>query len=284
MDCCPHHVKRDKTVGLRVKPSLIIRGIVGYIGKRQASPILVEGLRRLEYRGYDSAGIALLHGGHLVVQKKKGKIQEGLARLVDSNPHASLIGIGHTRWATHGPPCDENSNPHLDNSGRIAVVHNGVIENYDRLKDRLVAEGHQFLSATDTKVLSHLIGVHYEKVMSDQEPGRLAMGSDTHPLAQAVMAALKEVIGTYGIAVVCRDDPTVMVAARRGSPLLLGLGEGENFVASDASAIVSHTRQVVYLKDYEVATLTADAVKVDTLGDETAMFQINQIEFDAEQG
>lgn len=257
-------------------------GIIGYIGRRQASPILVEGLRRLEYRGYDSAGIAVETPQGLVVLKKKGKIQEGLGRLVEMTPPVGLVGIGHTRWATHGPPSDENSHPHLDATGRIAVVHNGVIENYDRLKERMVATGHVFLSQTDTEVLAHLIGEHYERVKREMETISPLQRSDTHPLAQAVMGALREVIGTYGVAVICADDPGVMVAARRGSPLLIGVGEGEHFVASDASAIVAHTRQVVYLKDYEVATVTADELRVDTLGDQTAMYQISQIEFGAE--
>src|SRR5204862_201544 len=139
-------------------------GIVGYVGKLQAAPILLEGLRRLEYRGYDSAGVSVLDGGgELVKSKKKGKIHEGLARILHTQPAAGQLGIGHTRWATHGPPSDENSHPHLDQSGRIAVVHNGVIENFDRLKERLLQAGHQFHSATDTEVLAHLIGHHYEK-------------------------------------------------------------------------------------------------------------------------
>ncbi len=249
-------------------------GIVGYVGKRIAGPILIEGLRRLEYRGYDSAGIACLDSGRLSVRKKSGKIEEGLAALVKNTPAPGRVGIGHTRWATHGPPTDSNSHPHLDRSGKVAVVHNGVIENYDRLKERLVADGHIFHSATDTEVLAHLIGKH------------LAAGAPvadgTHPLAAAVAAALREVIGTYGIAVVCEDYPGVMIGARRGSPLIIGVGEGENFLASDASAIVSHTRQVVYLNDYDVVTLTADEFAVTNLGTETAKVQISRIEFEAD--
>src|SRR6266516_2340932 len=139
-------------------------GIVGYVGKLQAAPILLEGLRRLEYRGYDSAGVSVLNGSELQTRKKKGKIDEGLARLLQSLPAAGQLGIGHTRWATHGPPSDENSHPHLDQSGRIAVVHNGVIENFDRIKERLTRAGHKFHSATDTEVLAHLIGDHYAKI------------------------------------------------------------------------------------------------------------------------
>lgn len=249
-------------------------GIVGYIGKRDATPILLEGLRRLEYRGYDSAGIALICDGQLKTRKKKGKIDDGLAKLIPEQPIHGTIGVGHTRWATHGPPSDENSHPHLDHSGRIAVVHNGVIENFDRLKERMLKSGHRFLSATDTEVLAHLIGEHYAKVKS--KPG------DIHPLTQAVMNALKEVIGTYGIGVVCQDYPGIMVGARRGSPLLVGVGEGEHFLASDASAVVAHTRSVAYLNDYDVATIEADRFDVVSLGSESAKVQISRLEFGAE--
>lgn len=249
-------------------------GIVGYIGKRDATPILLEGLRRLEYRGYDSAGIALVSDGQLKVRKKKGKIDDGLARLIPTQPIHGTVGVGHTRWATHGPPCDENSHPHLDHSGRIAVVHNGVIENFDSLKERMIRNGHRFHSATDTEVLAHLIGEHYGKVKGHKD--------GIHPLAQAVMNALREVIGTYGIAVVCVDYPELMVGARRGSPLLVGVGEGEHFLASDASAVVAHTRQVAYLNDYDVVTITPDRFDVTSLGNDTAKVQISQLEFGAE--
>src|SRR5690242_11521796 len=167
-------------------------GIIGYVGTKAAAPILVEGLRRLEYRGYDSSGLAVLDGAGLTLRKKKGKIDEGLAPLLQEQPAAGELGIGHTRWATHGPPCDENSHPHLDQSGKIAVVHNGVIENYDRLKERLIKAGHQFHSATDTEVLAHLIGECYANLKPD------AAAAGLHPLAQAVTQALREVIGTYG--------------------------------------------------------------------------------------
>lgn len=249
-------------------------GIVGYIGKRDATPILLEGLRRLEYRGYDSAGIALVSDGQLKIRKKKGKIDEGLARLIPAQPIHGIVGIGHTRWATHGPPCDENSHPHLDHSARIAVVHNGVIENFDTLKERMIRDGHKFHSATDTEVLAHLIGEHYGKVKGHKD--------GVHPLTQAVMNALREVIGTYGIAVVCVDYPDLMVGARRGSPLLVGVGEGEHFLASDASAVVAHTRQVAYLNDYDVVTITPDRFDVTSLGNDTAKVQISQLEFGAE--
>src|ERR1017187_7132329 len=249
-------------------------GIIGYVGKKAASPILLEGLRRLEYRGYDSAGIAVLDGGELLVRKKKGKIAEGLARLLKSEPVTGTLGIGHTRWATHGPPSDINSHPHLDQSGRIAVVHNGVIENYDALKQKLLATGHKFKSDTDTEVLAHLIGDYYEK--------RRGGKNGSNPLTQAVCEALREVIGPYGIAVICADQPDTIVGARRGSPLIIGIGKGENFLASDANAIVAHTKKVVYLNDYDVATITSERFDVLNLGTDTANVQISKLEFSQE--
>jgi len=249
-------------------------GIIGYVGKKAASPVLLEGLRRLEYRGYDSAGLAVLGDSDLLVRKKKGKIDEGIARELIANPAAGQIGIAHTRWATHGPPCDENSHPHLDGSGKIAVVHNGVIENYDQLKQRLLKRGHRFQSDTDTEVLAHLIGEHLAK--------RQGQNGESNPLTLAVCDALREVIGTYGIAVVGADYPGVIVGARRGSPLIIGIGEGENFLASDANAIVAHTRQVVFLNDYDVATVTGERFDVLNLGTETANVQISKLEFQAE--
>jgi glucosamine--fructose-6-phosphate aminotransferase (isomerizing) len=242
-------------------------------------PILLEGLRRLEYRGYDSAGVAVLDGAGLLVRKRKGKIDEGLARALQPEPPAGQVGIGHTRWATHGPPSDSNSHPHLDQSGKIAVVHNGVIENYDRLKEKLIKLGHTFQSETDTEVLAHLIGEHFQK--------HRGKNSDQNPLALAVSDALREVIGTYGIAVINAEQPDCIVGARRGSPLIIGIGNGENFLASDANAIVSHTRQVVYLNDYDVATITRDRYDVQNLGTDTANVQVSKLEFsseDAERG
>ena len=250
-------------------------GILGYVGKRAATPLIVEGLRRLEYRGYDSAGVAVLSGdGSLQIRKLKGKIESGLTPLLERDSPHGHTGIGHTRWATHGAPSDENSHPHLDQSGRIAIVHNGIIENYGRLRERLAAAGHQFKSATDTEVLAHLIGEHYEKL-------RTAPG-DEHPLIRAVTAALRGVIGTYGLGIVCCDFPDLIVGARRGSPLIVGVGDGENFLASDANALVAHTRQAVYLNDYDVVALTANDFQVTNLASETARAQIQQIEFEAE--
>ena len=274
-------------------------GIIGYVGKKAASPILLEGLRRLEYRGYDSAGVALVCGGDLLVRKKKGKIGEGLARLLKSEPVEGNLGIGHTRWATHGPPSDKNSHPQLDQSGKIAIVHNGVIENYDALKQRLLKAGHTFKSDTDTEVLAHLIGDYYEK---RQKPGsagvspasssagkfsthqRDAGAPSSNPLTQAVCDALREVIGTYGLAVISAGQPDTIVGARRGSPLIIGIGAGENFLASDANAFVgaAHTKKVVYLNDYDVATITPERFDVLNLGTDTANVQVSNLEFSQE--
>ena len=250
-------------------------GIIGYVGKKSATPVLLEGLRRLEYRGYDSAGLAVLAEDGLLVRKRKGKIDEGLAPLLQAQPVAGQVGIGHTRWATHGPPSDENSHPHLDQSGRIAVVHNGVIENYDRLKEKLLKAGHTFRSGTDTEVLAHLIGDYYQQ--------RRARNEDPRPLTAAVCEALREVIGTYGLVVMSLDQPDTLIGARRGSPLIIGIGDGEHFLASDANAIVAHTRQVVYLNDYDVATVTRERFDVQNLGTTTAQVQISQLEFGAEE-
>jgi glucosamine--fructose-6-phosphate aminotransferase (isomerizing) len=250
-------------------------GIIGYVGKKSASPIILEGLRRLEYRGYDSAGIVVMQNAALSAQKKQGKIDEGLAPLLKLKPLAGNLGIGHTRWATHGIPSDKNCHPHFDQTGRIAVVHNGVIENYDALKQKLLKAGHRFKSDTDTEVLAHLIGDHYE-----ERRGKNGANGDT--LTQAVCDALREVIGTYGLAVICADNPDLIVGARRGSPLIIGIGKDENFLASDANAIVAHTRKVVYLNDYDVATITPERFDVLNLGADTAKVQISNIEFSQE--
>ena len=271
-------------------------GIIGYVGKKSASPIILEGLRRLEYRGYDSAGIVVMSDAALTVQKKLGKIDQGLAPLLKTRPLAGQLGIGHTRWATHGIPSDKNCHPHFDQPGKIAVVHNGVIENYDALKQRLIRAGHTFKSDTDTEVLAHLIGDCYEKrrataggqassLTSFKPKPRQLNGLGTaaaETLTQAVCDALREVIGTYGLAVICADHPDLIVGARRGSPLIIGIGHDENFLTSDANAIVAHTRKVVYLNDYDVATITPERFDVLNLGADTAKVQISNLEFSQE--
>ncbi|HEY4417101.1 MAG TPA: glutamine--fructose-6-phosphate transaminase (isomerizing) [Verrucomicrobiae bacterium] len=262
-------------------------GIIGYVGKKSASPILLEGLRRLEYRGYDSAGVAVLEGERLAVRKKLGKIDEGIAHLLKAEPVSGHLGIAHTRWATHGVPADKNSHPHLDASGKIAVVHNGVIENYNLLKQKLLAAGHRFKSDTDTEVLAHLIGDHYLRRSGQKGEAWAKKEPSSSPLpvellAQAVSDALREVIGTYGLAVIGTDFPDVIIAARRGSPLIIGIGKGEHFIASDANAIVAHTKKVVYLNDYDVATIAPERFEVSNLGADTASVQISNLEFSQE--
>lgn len=243
-------------------------GIIGYIGKSEAAPILLEGLRRLEYRGYDSAGLATLNGG-LRIRKCKGRIAN-LAELIAREPICGSVGISHTRWATHGGVTDENAHPHFDESGKLVLVHNGVIENYQILKDQLSAEGHHFKSQTDTEVLAHLVGKHFDAIGG---------ATDRKRLVKAVRHALKEVTGTYGIAVMHEDVPEAIVGARRGSPLVLGIGKGENFLASDVSAIVGHTREAVYLRDYDIVCLDGDDFEISTLNGGASGFEVSTVEF-----
>ena len=240
-------------------------GIVGYVGPRIATPMLIEGLKRMEYRGYDSAGVALIGGDGVDMRRAKGKIA-ALETTVAARPIGGNVGIGHTRWATHGAPSEKNAHPQRDCGSTLAVVHNGIIENYSILRQRLIDTGHVFKSDTDTEVLAHLI----EEAMEGN-------------LEEAVMAALNLVEGTYGIAVISSLDPDKIVVARNGSPLLIGLGEGENFIASDVAAILQHTRQVVYLDDGEMAVLTADSYRVFDLDANDIPKGVNLIDWDLEQ-
>ena len=219
-------------------------GIVGYVGERKASGFLIEGLKRLEYRGYDSAGIAMSNGHGLETRKAKGKISN-LESVVNANPIAGSVGIAHTRWATHGQPNECNAHPHTDCTNTIAVVHNGIIENFSALRKMLQMQGHTFRSETDTEVLAHLVEAAFDGKLED-----------------AVIDALNLVQGTYGIAVISSRDPDKIVCARQGSPLLIGLGQGEYYVASDVAAILQHTRQVVYLDDGEMGVLTGKGYEV----------------------
>jgi glucosamine--fructose-6-phosphate aminotransferase (isomerizing) len=252
-------------------------GIVGYIGKNTAVPILLDGLRRLEYRGYDSAGVAVLDGGGIEVRKRIGRIAN-LAELIKESPPPGNVGISHTRWATHGGVTDANAHPHFDKSGRLTLVHNGVIENYAVLREQLISEGHTFLSQTDTEVLAHLVGKHYDAAaLGDKEAAHTKAR-----LVNAIRAALKQVVGTYGIVVMHQDLPETLVGARRGSPLVLGLGKGENFFASDVSAIVAHTREAIYLKDYDIAALTKDEFEITSLLGGTSGYEVSKVEFSEE--
>jgi glucosamine--fructose-6-phosphate aminotransferase (isomerizing) len=237
-------------------------GIVGYVGPREAAGILVEGLRRLEYRGYDSAGIAIVNGNGLEIRKAAGKLSSLEQQLAEAMPHGT-IGIGHTRWATHGAPTTPNAHPHTDQNERIAVIHNGIIENAGAIRKMLEKRGHTFQSDTDTEVLVHLVGEFYQ-------------GS----LEEAVATALREVDGAYGLAFISEDEPDVIVAARKGSPLLVGVGEGEYFIASDASPLLEHTRSVVYLDDGEMAILTRDGYRIRNLETDRIEKPVNQIEWD----
>ena len=244
-------------------------GIVGYVGNRPCADIILEGLRRLEYRGYDSAGVALIQDGQFAVWKKAGKVSDlvNLMKKESGRPTAN-VGMGHTRWATHGEPNETNAHPHMDCSGEIAVVHNGIIENYRAIKTKLEREGHTFKSATDTEVLAHLIEEFYK---------------DGGGLYQSVKRALREVQGTYGLVVLSTREPGKMIAARLGSPLIIGVGEGEHFVAADAAAVVDHTRQVVYLADREVAELDANGFRTTTVDDVKIDKQIQEVTFDLSQ-
>ncbi len=241
-------------------------GIVGYIGKKQASNILLEGLKRLEYRGYDSAGIAVIKNDKLIVKKAKGRISVLEERITDEYKNAT-IGIAHTRWATHGEPNETNAHPHTDDSGRIALVHNGIIENFASLRKYLESQGIKLVSETDSEVLAKLIGHFYK-------------GKN---LEQAVRNALSEVQGTYGIAVISSDCPDKIVAARKGSPLIVGIGNNEFIVASDASAIIEHTNQVVYLSDGELVTVSSDGFRTTTLDDVPVTKDIQQLEWKLEE-
>lgn len=228
-------------------------GIVGYIGSREAYPIIITGLKRQEYRGYDSTGIALINSDGLKVYKKKGKVQELEDSLIGKPLHAN-IGIGHTRWATHGEPSDVNSHPHQSNNGKLAMIHNGIIENYAQLKSELIKKGYSFKSETDTEVLVNFIEDIYKNADC--------------PLEEAVRIALKRVSGAYVILLLDEDNPDTIIAARKGSPLVIGIGKGEHFLGSDATPMLEYTKEVVYVNDYEIAIIKADELILKNLGNE----------------
>jgi len=239
-------------------------GIVAYIGPREAYPIILKGLKRLEYRGYDSAGVALLDGG-INVYKKKGRVAELEENVVGKNLHAH-IGIGHTRWATHGEPNDSNAHPHLSNSGRLAMIHNGIIENYAQLKQELTKKGYKFHSDTDTEVLLNFI----EDILLNNES----------TLEEAVRIALKRVVGAYVIVLIDKENPDTLVAARKGSPLVIGIGKNEHFLASDASPIIEYTKEVVYVNDYEIAIIKPDELILKNLGNEKQTPYITKLDME----
>jgi glucosamine--fructose-6-phosphate aminotransferase (isomerizing) len=242
-------------------------GIVGYVGKQSALPILIEGLKRLEYRGYDSAGIAVLDHGNLLIKKNVGKVAELEASLKNANICAT-IGIGHTRWATHGVPNEVNAHPHFDCNSKIALIHNGVIENFSALRTMLESQGHKFRSETDTEVLVHLIEEFYKTSFN---------------MELALKRALRKVTGTYGIIVISEYDPEKLFVARKGSPLVIGYGENEMLIASDASALVQHTRKVNYLEDGEIAILTSSSAVIKTLDDVEVERDAEELTFDLEE-
>lgn len=246
-------------------------GIVGYIGDKQAQDILIGGLSKLEYRGYDSAGIAVFNDGKINVEKKKGRIQN-LVDILDKNPLQGTIGIGHTRWATHGEPSDSNAHPHTSTDGNIAVVHNGIIENYMELKEMLIDEGHRFISDTDTEVIAHLINYYFQ---------------ETNDLFKAVQKASERLNGSYSIGIMSTDEPDKLIAIRKNSPLIVGLGEGENYIASDIPAILKHTRNIYLLDNDETAVLEKDKITVyNKQGEEVGkqVFRVDWDPGDAEKG
>ncbi len=228
-------------------------GIVGYIGKSEAYPIVIKGLRRLEYRGYDSTGVAIIQDGKLQVHKKKGKVAELEEAVLGKNMH-SHIAIGHTRWATHGEPSDRNAHPHLSNNGRLAMLHNGIIENYAPIKKELISKGYIFKSDTDTEVLLNFIQDIQDNNKCDLE--------------EALRIALKRIVGAYCILLIDQDDPETIIAARKGSPLVIGIGKDAHYLASDASPIIEYTKEVVYVNDYEIAIVRKDELILKNLGNE----------------
>jgi glucosamine--fructose-6-phosphate aminotransferase (isomerizing) len=249
--------------------SINMCGIVGYVGSREATPVLMNGLKRLEYRGYDSAGIAILHEGKIKMVKTKGRLAalEGKLNSVDLKGH---MGIGHTRWATHGEPSDANSHPHVSSGGKIAVVHNGILENYIKLKDFLISRGYNFQSETDTEVVANLIDYNYRD-----------------DLVKAVIETLNEMEGAYALGVICTDCPDEFVAARKDSPLIVGLGKDENYIASDIPAILEYTKNVIILEDREVVRISAGRAEIFNLLGERVYREVFHVDWDvasAEKG
>src|SRR5882724_7742325 len=239
-------------------------GIVGYTGPREAYPIIITGLKRLEYRGYDSTGVAMQNGG-LKIYKKKGKVAELENAIIGKNLHGH-VGIGHTRWATHGEPSDLNAHPHRSASGKLAIIHNGIIENYSQLKQELINKGYKFNSDTDTEVLLNFI----EEIKKNNQCS----------LEEAVRVALKRVTGAYVILLLDEDNPDTIIAARKGSPLVIGIGKGEHFLGSDASPMLEYTKEVVYVNDYELAIIKPDELILKNLGNEKITPYITRLDME----
>lgn len=245
-------------------------GIVGYVGKKQVVPILMDGLSKLEYRGYDSAGVAVMQDGEIKIKKSKGRLAVLQEKLDNGEPLSGVMGIGHTRWATHGEPSDTNSHPHLSRSGRFAVVHNGIIENYMKLRQMLINKGFEFISETDTEVIAQLVEYYYNG-----------------DIVETLTKVVERVEGSYALGILCADNPDSFVAVRKESPLIVGLGEGENFIASDVPAILAHTRDVYFLENDEIVLLDAENVKVYNLDGEEIKKEPYHVEWDisaAEKG
>ena len=243
-------------------------GIVAYIGHRDACPIILKGLKRLEYRGYDSAGVALLDGNkEMKVYKKTGKVSD-LENEIGNRDTSAFTGMGHTRWATHGEPNDRNAHPHLSGDGQFAIIHNGIIENYSSLKEMLIGRGHQFKSETDTEVLIHLIEEVYK--------------NNPVKFEEAVRMALTQVVGAYAIVILSKNDPNYLIGAKKGSPMVIGIGENEHFIASDATPIVEYTRNVVYIQDGEIAIIEGSNLTIKTIDNSIKTPYIQEIEFNLE--
>ena len=240
-------------------------GIVGYIGQNEALPVLVGGLKKLEYRGYDSSGVALIDNGKIEVVRASGKIS-ALEDKLKTHPVSGTIGIAHTRWATHGAPTEANAHPHMSFDGKISIVHNGIIENYAALKAKLISEGIQVKPETDTEVVAHLIARFYNG-----------------DLKTAVLKALAKIEGTFGLAVICSEEPGTLIGARRGSPLILGIGtNSEFFLASDVSAIINYTQKVVYLDDNDVVEIKGGAYSIVNMNSHEVQRDVQDVEFDAD--
>jgi len=249
-------------------------GILGYVGTLNATNVLIDGLRKLEYRGYDSAGVAVLVNGHFEVRRAVGKLFE-LQSVLEANPVSGRLGIGHTRWATHGAPTEINAHPHSDETGRVVVVHNGIIENYRMLKERLQKAGVKFKSQTDTEVVGHLIAHHLGGATKDTKKP-----IQRDQFIKAVQEALKEIHGTFALGIVCSDLPDLLIGARRDCPLIVGLGQGQNFLASDVPAILAYTREVIFLDDNDIALIEPSGVHVIDFDSQTVTRPVHKVSWD----